>query len=350
MMLADAEGVMTALSGQLPVHYSVDDVQPHTLDPVQPFFDSLRADYRDFSGWWDKVVTQRRTCLVMGGGKDIRGLAVLDPQDPEVSGLPGNSVKICTFKIAEANQGRKLGETLLEAVIARIRSMGGETCFIEVSPDKEALVMMLREFGFFDLGAKPGALGQLVLGKVLEPRVDDMPPQHPLEYNRRYGPGKRRVDRAFLVPIVPVFHSMLFPASEPQRSFFDSTYGNAIRKVYISHSGIKTLGAGDTLLFLRTHERRAVHAIGVVEDTLRTRDLADVLSFAGARTVYRAEELQRMCEKEVLAVKFRLDQVLDTPVSRENLKMLGVMEESPQSIAQIKSAEGIEWARTLQGG
>lgn len=350
MMLDDAQGVLTALSGQLPVHYSVDDVQPHTIDPDQPFFDSLRSDYGDFPSWWDKVVAQRRTCLVIGGGKDIRGLAVLDRQEPEVSGLTGNSVKICTFKIAEANQGKKLGETLLEAVIARIRSMRADTCFIEASLDKEPLLAMLREFGFFDLGPKPGASGQIVLGKILEPGVDQEPPEHPLEYNRRYGPGKRRVNRAFLVPIIPVFHSMLFPASEPQQSFFDSTYGNAIRKVYICHSGIKALEPGDTLFFLRTHERRAVHAVGVVEETRRTSVLADVLSFAGARTVYRAEELQKMCAKEVLAVKFRLDQVLDAPVSRENLKMLGVMEESPQSIAQIKSEEGIQWARTLQGG
>ncbi|MGN7149294.1 hypothetical protein ACTHQ6_09920 [Arthrobacter sp. SAFR-179] len=348
MMLDDAQGVLTALSGQLPVHYSVDDVQPHTLDPVQPFFDSLRSDYGDFSKWWDKVVTERRTCLVIGGGNDLRGLAVLDRQEPEVPGLSANSVKICTFKIAEANQGKKLGETLLEAVIARLRSMRADTCFIEASLDKESLLAMLREFGFFDLGPKPGAPDQIVLGKILEPRVDQEPPMHPLDYNRRYGPGKRRVDRAFLVPILPAFHSMLFPASEPQQSFFDSTYGNAIRKVYICHSGIKALKPGDTLFFLRTHERRAVHAVGVVEETLRTSILAEVLNFAGARTVYRAEELQEMCAKEVLAVKFRLDQVLDAPVSRENLKMLGVMEESPQSIAQIKSEEGIRWARTLQ--
>lgn len=349
MTLDDAEGVLTALSGQLPIHYSVDHVQPHIIDPVQPFFDSLRDDYDGFASWWNKVVAQRRTCLVIGGGKDIRGLAILDRQEPEVLGLNRNSVKICTFKIAEANQGKKLGEALLEAVIAHIRAMGAETCFIETSPDKGALLMMLREFGFSDLGPKPGAPRQLVLGKVLEPRVDRMPPEHPLEYNRRYGPGKRLVKRAFLVPIIPVFHSMLFPASEPQRSFFDSTHGNAIRKVYICHSGIKMLEPGDTLFFLRTHESRAVHAVGVVEELLRTRDLANLLSFAGARTVYRAEELQKMCEREVLAVKFRLDQVLKSPVSRANLKMLGVMEESPQSIAQIRSEEGLQWARSLQG-
>ncbi|MEE2571089.1 GNAT family N-acetyltransferase [Pseudarthrobacter sp. J64] len=158
---------------------------------MQPFFDSLRADYGDFSLWWEKVVAQRRTCLVIGEGKEIRGLAVLDRQGPEVSGLTVNSVKICTFKIAEANQGKKLGETLLEAVIARIRSMQADTCFIEASPDKEPLLAMLREFGFFDLGAKPGASGQIVLGKVLEPSVDKEPPGDPLGYNKRYGPGRR---------------------------------------------------------------------------------------------------------------------------------------------------------------
>ena len=187
-----------------------------------------------------------------------------------------------------------------------------------------------------------------MLGKILEPSVDQEPPEHPLEYNRRYGPGKRRVNRAFLVPIIPVFHSMLFPASEPQQSFFDSTYGNAIRKVYICHSGIKALEPGDTLFFLRTHERRAVHAVGVVEETRRTSVLADVLSFAGARTVYRAEELQKMCAKEVLAVKSGLTKCWRRQCPAKISP--GVMEESPQSIAQIKSEEGIQWARTLQEG
>lgn len=350
MTLEDAQGALAALAGQLPPHYSVDEVQPHTINPNQPFFDSLRADYKDFPEWWAKVVQQRRTCLVIGGGTDIRGLAVLDRQEPEVPGLSETCVKICTFKIGEANQGKKLGETLLEAVIGHIRGLGVDTCFIEASPDKEGLIVMLKEFGFFDCGEKPGNRGQIILGKILEPRFDREPPEHPLEYNRRYGPGRRLVQRAFIVPILPVFHSMLFPGSEAQLSFFDSTYGNAIRKVYICHSGMKTLQPGDTLFFLRTHKGRAVHAVGVVEDTLRTSDLSEVLSFAGARTVYSVEELQRMCAKELLAVKFRLDQVLEKPVTREELQMLGVMEDSPQSIAQIKSEEGRQWAKTLQGG
>lgn len=350
LTLEDALGALSALGGQLPPHYSVDEVEPHTIDPSQPFFQSLADDYPDFLQWWQgRVVVQRRKCLLIGTGAAVRGLAVLAPQEPELEGLPRNSLKICTFKIDEANQGRKLGETLLEAVIAYARGGKFDGCFIESSERQEPLLALLREFGFFTAGPKPGPSNDLVLAKVLNPTVDaDPPPTDPLAYNRRYGPGRRLLDRAFVVPIIPEYHSMLFPASEPQLSLFDSTYGNAMRKVYICHSPMRTLRPGDTLFFLRTHERQAIQAVGVVEDTIRTSELAEVLSFAGARTVYTADELQQMCLKELLAIRFRLDQVLDRPVSREELRMLNVFGDSPQSIAQIKSEDGIRWAKSLQ--
>lgn len=349
MGLEDALGALSALSGGLPLHYTVDVAEPHTVDPAQPFFESLANNYPGFLNWWhDKVVAQQRTCLLIGRGDDIRGLAVLHRQPPEIPGLSDNTIKICTFKINEENQGKKLGESLLEAVIVHIRAKGADACFIEVSPKQEALLALLKEFGFFNLGVKPGHESDLVLGKVLNPEADGPAPTDPLDFNRRYGPGRRLVHRAFVVPILPSYHGMLFPASEAQRSLFDSTYGNAVRKVYICHSPMKTLRAGDTLFFLRTHERQAVHAVGVVEDAVRTSDLAEVLSFAGARTVYSVEQLKEMCRKDLLAIKFRLDQVLEQPVTREELRMLGVFEDSPQSIAQIRSEEGMKWATSLQ--
>lgn len=351
MGLEDALGVLDALRGQLPPHYSVDEVEPHTLDPAQPFFASLASDYPGFRAWWkDKVVAQRRTCLLIGSGADVRGLAVLDHQQPEISGLVGRSIKICTFKIGEENQGRKLGETLLEAVIAHIRGKGADSCFIEAAPKQQGLLAMLKEFGFFNLGPKPEGHGDMILGKVLNPEVDVAPPTDPLQYNRRYGPGRRLVERAFVVPIRPSFHGMLFPAADAQMSLFDSTFGNAVRKVYICHSPLKTLEPGDTVLFLRTKDNQAIHAVGVVEDTLRTSELTDVLRFSGSRTVYAVQQIREMCAKELLAIKFRLDQVLEQPVTREELRMLGVFEDSPQSIAQIRSEEGMTWVRSLQGG
>lgn len=352
MGLAEALGVLKALSGRLPIyHYSVDQIEPHTLDTDLPFFESLSSGYPQFTQWWEeKVVAQRRTCLLIGTLRDIRGLAVLDHQRPEIDGLTENSIKICTFKIDAKSQGRKLGETLLDAVITHIRTQGADGCFIEVAPEHQLLHALLKEFGFLDMGTKQGSGHDLVLGKVLTPIVDRFPPSDPLEFNRRYGPGQRLVKRAFVVPILPRYHSMLFPATDAQLSLFDSTYGNAIRKVYICHSPMNTLAPGDALLFLRTHENQAIQAVGVVEDTLRTTDLAEVLSFAGTRTVYPYNELKEMCKKELLAIKFRLDQVMERAISREELRSLGVFEESPQSIARIRSREGLEWTKSLQNG
>lgn len=348
LTLIEAESALGALTGTLPAsHFSAEIIEPHTLDTSGTFFDSLRGGYETFGDWWTgKVVTESRPCLLIGSPSQIRGLSVLVAQDHE--SLPGTAMKICTFKISEEDQGRKLGETLLDATISFIRKSAADSCFIEVSEAQASLVGLLKEFGFFTLGYKDGQPNETVLGKVLNPEVEITPPSDPLDFNRRYGPGMRHVNRAFVVPIIPRFHSMLFPASDPQLSLFDSTYGNAVRKVYISHAGIKTLVPGDTLFFLRTHERQAIQAIGIVEQILRTERLDEVLSFAGMRTVYSVKQLEALCRKEVLAIKFRLDEVLEQPISKAELIALGVFGNSPQSISQIKKEEGIEWAQSLQ--
>lgn len=348
MRIQEALNALEALKGTLKPHHAVDTCEPHTLDPNQPFFGSLRNAYKGFDNWWLKAVREGRPCLTIGEGSALKALAVLDRQEFVGGGLPTNSFKICTFKIAEAEQGKKLGETLLDSTILHIRSHGGSACFIEVDRKQEALLVLLREFGFFDLGVKFGCEDELVLGKLLGPEFDQNPVNDPLSFNRRYGPGRRLVDRAFVVPIIPEFHSMLFPATESQGSLFDSTFGNAVRKVYISHSGIKALKPGDALFFLRTRKDVSVHAVGVVETTMRTKTLEELVSFSGSRTVYSAAQLKAMCSKEVLAVKFRLDEILNIPVSKVELQALGVMKESPQSISQVHSEEGLHWARSLQ--
>lgn len=349
MTLDDAISALGALAGvPTPVHFRAEVVEPHVLDLSHPFFDSLREGYGHFNSWWrEKVVPEGRPCLLIGTETDIRGLAVLAAQEHTL--LTGPSMKICTFKIAHAEQGQKLGECLLEATISYIRSAGASSCFVEASIEKTGVVGLLKEFGFFDLGRKDGSPQEAVFGKVLDPAAESTSPTDPLEFNRRYGPGRRLVQRAFVVPIIPKYHGMLFPTAEPQLTLFDTTYGNAVRKVYVSHANIRILVPGDTLLFLRTHERQAVQAVGIVEQTIRTDNLHRLLSFAGTRTVYTALELEELCQKEVLAIKFRLDEVLDRPASRRDLIALGVFDESPQSISQVKKEEGMRWVHTLQG-
>jgi len=347
LKLTDAYSLAKTLDGKIQDYAQRSElVEPHIFDLNDKFFFSLRERYKGFDEWWKrKVVGQRRPCLLVGFQNEIQGLAVIDLQNS--SDLPEPSAKICTFKIADEFQGRKLGETLLADSIEYIRKQGCNSCFVEVSPSRHELIGLLKEFGFFEL---PSAKDKdLALGKILSPNSDSFVPSNPLDFNRKYGPGTRRTENAFVVPIIPDFHSGLFPTAESQQALFDSSYGNAVRKVYVSHSNTKKLRQGDTLLFLKTQQRQAVHAIGVVEATLRTKKIPELLRFAGARTVYSQEQLEDWCRKEVLAIKFRLDEVLDSPLPAKELLQLCGFEGTPQSVTQITSTKGLTWVRSLQG-
>ncbi|OFI37103.1 hypothetical protein BIU82_08310 [Arthrobacter sp. SW1] len=155
------------------------------------------------------------------------------------------------------------------------------------------------------------------------------------------------VRRAYMIPVIPAWHDMLFPATSLQPSLFDQTYGNAVRKVYLCHSRIEKLRPGDSLFFLRTHYSQAVHAVGVLEETLRTTEAEQIIEFSGSRTVFSRAEIEHMCDRPVLAIRFRLNGILDRPRSIGELKEQGIIARSPQSIAELTSQRGKSWAQTV---
>ncbi|MFF1384107.1 hypothetical protein ACFVWT_11150 [Arthrobacter sp. NPDC058288] len=346
MSIADAIASLKALLFEPIEHYAVESVSPHQFDLSDPIFDSLRVGYPSFDAWWqNKVVAENRHCLVLGSIEHVTGFAVLKADSPDVGTLPGRALKICTFKISDSAVGAKRGELLLGTVIEHARSNSYDSCFVEVQEHHGPLIALLQEFGFYRLGEK--SPGEHVFGKVLTPHLDHEHYADPLEYNRRYGPGAMLVERAYLVPVIPAWHGMLFPSTSPQPSLFDQTYGNAVRKVYLCHSNIKKLNPGDALFFLRTRSEQAVHAVGVLEATLRTTEADQILGFAGTRTVFSRDEIEKMCDRPVLAIRFRLNAILERPVSVEELRELGVVKRSPQSIAELRSERGKSWARNV---
>lgn len=346
MSMADAIVSLKALLFEPIEHYAVESVSPHQLDLSDSIFDSLREGYAGFDNWWqDKVVAENRHCLVLGSIERISGFAVLKVDTPDVGFLPGRVLKICTFKISDTAIGAKRGELLLGTVIEHARANVYDSCFVEVQEHHGPLIALLREFGFYRLGEK--SPGEHVFGKILSPHLDHEHFEHPLEYNRRYGPGAMLVERAYLIPVKPTWHQMLFPSTSSQPTLFDQTYGNAVRKVYLCHSNIEKLRPGDALFFLRTRTEQAVHAVGVLEATLRTADAEEILRFAGTRTVFSRRDIEEMCDRPVLAIRFRLNAILDRPRSASELRELGVIRRSPQSIAELTSERGKSWARAV---
>jgi hypothetical protein len=222
--------------------------------------------------------------------------------------------------------------------------------YLTAWPRHEKLTGWLEHFGFFHHATQ--ANGEMVMVKQLTP-APGQPPLPPLEHAIRYGPRSVRVGRAYVVPIKASYHARLLPDSDNQLSLLENeACGNAIRKAYLCHAGIRNLSPGDLLLFLRTHthEQAKVTAVGVVEQTLVSQEPDQVAVFVAGRTVYSYREIHALCASgPVLAIRFRFDRRVDPPWPAPALVSAKVMTRSPQSIATVPE-EGARWVREQLGG
>ena len=175
--------------------------------------------------------------------------------------------------------------------------------FVTVLDKQDALIALLQDFGFRPLAGVRTIVGELVLEKPHRPVEGDM--MSALEHHVRYGPPALRLtgSNAYAIPIEPRWHRLLFPDAEPvdEDALFPASlglttqpFGNALRKAYLSNAPSRLLRPGDPLLFYRSSDERAVHVVGVCEDTLVSRDPAEIVAAVGRRTVYSLEEIENL--------------------------------------------------------
>ncbi len=348
--LSDALDVLARQQHRPVTLPAVETVAGYELEPNDPIFDDFAAEY-DIREWLrNKVAKEARPCLIMRGSNGrLDAVVILKEEFDDTWNLPGRVLKLCTFKVAEEARGVKRGELLLWAVFEHARANGFDSLFIEVFAQEIRVIELFESFGFCQTGTTHRS-DELVLGKLLRPQGESQ--LDGLGFNIRYGPGALKPDRMFLVPILPRWHANLFPVADDstQLTLYEgmTDQGNAIRKAYVCQSNSKQLRAGDTLLFVRTRQSAMVNVIGVVEETLRSSDPTEVLAFTGRRTVYSPNEIDEMCaSREVLAIRFRLDRVIDTPITANELIQQRVMARSPQSIQRVRDQGGLVWLTNL---
>lgn len=348
--IADAVEILSTLTAQPPAVLNVDFVQGYEVDLSSGLFDGIRVDYPEFNTWWrEKVVRESRPIISLGPPSYPEGLSVLKVETDRPYGLEQRVLKICTFKIYTSYSNTRRGELMLNATIDFARRQSCHEVYIEAKPDKEHLFRWLADFGFNCI-EQLARNGDMVFVKRLNPTSAEYERLSSLEYHIKFGPGAIKTERAYLVPIRQTWHSMLFPESGPQRSFFSrqDPCGNAIRKVYISRSPINEIPTGSTVIFLqtRTGSRPTVSAIGVAEESRKSRDSNSIIQFAGNRTVYSADDIERICAaRKALAVRFRLDRMLPSPWTLSELQSAGLLIGHAQSIQAAKSG-GLEWLKS----
>ena len=350
LTLSDAVDTLAAFLAKPVDHPAVFRTEAYQILLDQPIFDDLKNEYA-FEAWWQsKVVAERRECITIGPPDALQGFAVLNEEHEESWQLPGRVMKICTFKIDSNATGVKRGEMLLWEIIERARAQNFDSLFVETFPHHEDLRVLFENMGFEEIATKSHTNGteELVLGKIINSSLASATPLSSLDFHVRFGPGALKPSRTFIVPIIPRWHDMLFPSQSDQLALDVGTtpFGNAYRKAYLCKSPTRKLEPGHILLFERTRVAQAITAVGVVEGTESSRDPQAIRRFVGRRTVYTDSAIARMCsENEVLAIRFRLDRILDPVWSVAELVAEGVFQRSPQSISEVAAGRGLTWVR-----
>jgi len=318
---------------------SISSIRAHSLNEADPIFHSLRGDYPGFDVWLQRCKRGHRLAwIVESYGADYAGVCVVKQESPNEFDLIGKVLKICTFKISEQHNGLRLGELLLKAIFDHAFSNNYDMIYVTVFDKYRDLLWLLDKFGFEDSDCRTD-LGEIVMVKPLSFTEEDRTSLDPLAFNIRYGPSAMKFESvpAFVVPIQPRFHRVLFPEAESQLPLMPDRHpcGNSIRKAYLSNAVIRLIKRGDILLFYRSGDIRGVTAIGVVEDTHVSCLPTDIAHFVWNRTVYRFSDIVHLCQKDVLAILFRQSRILKDPIPLDQLIARGFLSAAPQSIIQL---------------
>ncbi len=348
--LAEALIEVDALSDKPPRALpAVRSTKAHNLDASDQIFVSVREDYPDFDQWLLKCKREHRQAWVVNApDTTYAGVSIVKREDRPDLGMRDKTLKLCMFKISDMHTGFRYGELLLRDVLNYAERNQFHSLFVEVFPKQQRLIAFLNDFGFYDLRSNTRR-GEIRLAKRFSFTTDEIGSLDPLEFNRRFGPSAMKwADiTAFVVPIKPKYHDVLFPEATQQAHFFEGerACGNAFRKAYLCNSVSRELRPGSILAFYRSEDLKAVTVLAVVEDIFVSNKATEIARFVGKRTVYPFVEIQRLCRKPVLAVLFRQTRILGSPLMLDNLLRNKIIAAAPQSITKV-SLSARKWIQT----
>lgn len=331
---------------------SVETKKVYELNINDSIFHSLREDYfPKFDSWFQKCKRQHRDAYVIydKGKTGIAGICIHKKEDCLPSGEKGKTLKLCTFKVSETQHGNRYGELLLKSIFDYADKNNYQNMYFTTYPKHEELIEFSKSFGFCCFQKQDDS--EISMQKSLAFSKDDTTKYSPLDFNIKFGPrvtifGK---NSAFVVPIKPEFHDILFPEIREELLLFPDhkPCGNSIKKAYLSNSATNLLKPGDNLLFYRSQFRPSITALGIIESYIRSTDPNLIARYVGSRTVYKYVDIVDMCKESkraTLAIKFRYVKQLEPSIGIKELKDNFILNGPPQSITKL-NPEGTEWIK-----
>lgn len=225
------------------------------IDLSDPFFDSLKADYEGFSGWFMRKSNEKAYIFKSQSGL-IEGFLYHKIEDEPVEDvtppLPHKKrVKIGTFKIDA--HGTRMGERFIKKSLDYAFSVGAQELYVTIFEKHDTLVSHLLRYGFKKHGTKTTQNGtELVLLKEMGIYTGDTKKDYPFI---------EKSNKKYLLSIKPYWHSKLLPDSilnneDPESIIEDVSHANSIHKIYLgAMKGMDAMKKGDLVVIYRTTDR-----------------------------------------------------------------------------------------------
>ncbi|MDP2489657.1 N-acetyltransferase [Vibrio splendidus] len=221
------------------------------------FFDTLKADYVEFSSWFNRKADNKALVLYNDQGT-IEGFLYCKfeqgPGDDTNPLLPNTQhMKVGTFKFnpMQTRRGDRYLKKIFDYALAQNPNV--EDIYVTVFGQKhQYLADLFKRYGFEDYATKTTQNGtENVLLRDLRKVNGDVDKDYP------FVPTKG--NNKYLLSIYPQHHTKLFPDSilhtEGTTIVKDISHSNSIHKVYIcGMSGVLDFKRGDVVVIYRTKD------------------------------------------------------------------------------------------------
>jgi len=321
------------------------------VDLSDPFFDSLKDSYHEFSDWFRRKA-EEYAYVFYGNRGLIDGFLylkeepqVIDDCTPALStNINRGWLKVGTLKINA--HGTKLGERFIKKIFDYAITYGFNDIYITVFPKHASLIALFERYGFRREAKKITANGtELVLTRrfdIIDTDVENTNKNYPLVNFRGDDTFQPQI---YLLSLHPQWHTRLLPDSilqnEDASIVQDVSPTNSIHKVYLtSMSRIEHLKQGDILFIYRTSDkdglayyRSLVSSVCVVEQYRHINSFVSYTEFeryCAPYSVFSRGELQQFWQRKKYLHVFRFSYNIALPkriIRKDLLEQVGLSED-----------------------
>lgn len=275
------------------------------VDILDPFFDFLKNDYKEFPEWYAKKSSIGEKTLIFEDEEGVGAFLYLkkenEPLELVDKVFPAKErIKIGTLRLAERYRGLRLGEGALGVALWKWQEQKVEEIYVTVFEKHEELINLFNRFGFLRLGKN--YRGECVYLKS-RGNIDYSDPYKSFPFIRP------DFQKAGLVPIFELFHDRLFPYSElkgNKAEIEEETAGNGITKVYIGTPySMMHYNVGEPVVIYRIYAGTVgkqyksaatsfctITKMEIVKSNDRLNmNLDDFIKMAGNKTIFTPDEL-----------------------------------------------------------